>query len=323
MGVDPLQVEANVALKAITTKTTDCDETSNDIGTLVVTPSEPQTGAVTVVVGWAKDPVECTPPMFEGCIVARRRFSFIESTPLVVPIVIDPNCKDVPCDAFSTCSRGLCFDSKVECEGSSCTEPGEQRDGAPADPDSAVIPDAPQPPRDSGADADADGGDAPVCVNNVLRCTDGAMCAPGEVCCGIGPGASCTQPANCPTAFRLCCTAADCASSGTCSSDPSNQTPRPPAQCLPFDAGVDAGTSAFCETVTNNLFCGGQLCNGSMGLSCCMVGDKPTCMMASCAQGLPQRCCKPEDCPPVDSGLPPLCPLIPGNPRPAGSCPSL
>jgi hypothetical protein len=222
VGVDPLQVEQNVDGKSVTTTTTQCDGASHSIGTLVVTPSDTQTGAVAIVVGYAKNPVECRPPFFDGCIVARRRFVFIENTPLRIPVVIDPDCKGVPCDAFSTCSRGRCYPSLIECPDGICGKPGEQPDGAPADEDAAVVPDAPQPPRDAGGDAPADAPptDAPQDTGvgstycdmpgNDLYCS-GVLCnGPNNACCVTGGTAMCMVAVTCASGMRKCCKDVDC-----------------------------------------------------------------------------------------------------------------
>ncbi|MBN9161652.1 MAG: hypothetical protein J0I07_11870, partial [Myxococcales bacterium] len=126
VGVEPADTETRLATGFVTARTSQCDDPTGRIGTLVVTPGESSSRAsVVVVAGYkGKDPATCMPPLYEGCIVARRRFAFSEHTRLRMPIVIDPDCAGVPCDAFSTCSNGLCFDSETRCSGSDCETPG-------------------------------------------------------------------------------------------------------------------------------------------------------------------------------------------------------
>ena len=108
VGVEPTDTETRIATGFVTARTTQCDDDTGRIGTLVVTPGESGSRAsVVVVAGYkGKDSATCMPPLYEGCIVARRRFAFSEHTRLRMPIVIDPDCAGVPCDAFSTCSNG-------------------------------------------------------------------------------------------------------------------------------------------------------------------------------------------------------------------------
>ncbi len=96
----------------------------NFIGTYTMKPKTAGTtpeGAIrfALAVGDAVDPEsDCTPAkQFKGCIVARRRFTFINQRRLVVPIDLMLVCKDVRCDAESTCNRaGKCVSSVVNTE---------------------------------------------------------------------------------------------------------------------------------------------------------------------------------------------------------------
>jgi hypothetical protein len=185
----------------VNASTAECNETGR-IGTLVITPND-DTGTAAVVVvaayGSLRDPSLCLPPAYASCIVARRRFAFIENQTLNLPIALDPDCANVPCDAFSTCSKGKCVDSAIECLDGSCTEPGQ-------------------------ADGGADGGGVDVIVPGQARCdgrnlfcwSGGAEVACGlpNECCAPKGEATCGAPGSCGVA-RYCCVDTDCPS-GRC-----------------------------------------------------------------------------------------------------------
>jgi hypothetical protein len=319
VGVDPRQVEQNIALHAVTTTTTQCDAATGEIGTLVVTPSG-DSGAVTVVVGYARNPIDCVPPLFEGCIVARRRFTFIESRPLQIPIVIDPDCKNVPCDALSTCSRGVCFDAEVDCAGGECEKPGEQLDGAPDD-DAAVVPDAPQPARDGAPDAPTDGpvpeggpdaGDAPYCMGTTLMCrpySSGAPTTPPyqvctECCDRAGQAGRCGGGPPCYTGgyVRYCCLDGDCGLGRTCLADPEAPGSGPPP---PGTVGRCSAPVATCDG-TNTLRCPAEnpmpACSSIGGACCLQLNVAPTpapvCRTnpGTCGGMQARKCCTSSDC---------------------------
>ncbi|HSO41193.1 MAG TPA: hypothetical protein VLT33_52060 [Labilithrix sp.] len=243
VGADPTATEARVRDEYVTATTTACDPSSRAIGTLVLTPGDSDSASVVVVVAYDQvAPASCKPPAYKGCIVARRRFTFAKHTHLTMPITIDPDCKDVPCDAFSTCRTGVCFDSDVACSGDACTEPGATPDGGTSEA-GVVIPDAGQDgattgdggPGDGGpgdgsildgaGDGSTDGaagdgsvGGAADCVlpSDSLVC-GGLACAGTAVsCCGTAPAnATCTASA-CPGNNRYCCKPADCPAGKNC-----------------------------------------------------------------------------------------------------------
>ena len=145
-----------------------------------------------------------------------------------MPITIDPDCKNVPCDAFSTCRTGACFPADTSCTGSRCTQPGEAPDGG-TDEAGAIIPDAGgDGANDSGGDGatdaakdgakdgamdaamdaagDAEGGAGPVpyCTNMILHCRTGAS---SDVACSTTANTCCDAQgltANCNSA-GVCC----------------------------------------------------------------------------------------------------------------------
>ena len=198
VGVFPEDTQRKVLSKYPNAETTDCDDASQRIGTLVVTPSEEERGSIIVVTsyGQQRNPTECQPPEFKDCIVARRQFTFTKHRRLFLPITIDPTCVNVPCDAFSTCRKGACFPSEAEpCEaGEKCLEPGETATGG-TDRDAAIDPDTgittPKP--------------VASCPSIVLSC-GATPCAPGLKCCETSAGAICQEVC----AVQHCCTSDDC-----------------------------------------------------------------------------------------------------------------
>lgn len=134
------------------------------VGTLVVTPGDTgDSAAVVVAAGVFVASSQCKPPAYKGCIVARRRFSFVEHVALSLPISLDLDCTDVPCDSLSTCSRGKCVDSRVECTPAGCTAIGDTPTLPPGDAGDggdAAVTDAPSSDVvDAKVDAPGDGGD--------------------------------------------------------------------------------------------------------------------------------------------------------------------
>ncbi len=243
VGTDPRGTEDRVAHEFVTATTSTCDSSSGEIGTLVLTPSGSGRASVIVVVAYGTAPAaSCKPPLFAGCIVARRQFSFTDHRNLVMPISIDPDCKDVPCDAFSTCRSGKCFSSEATCTGDACSEPGDPGDGGTlvdGEVDTGMPHDAAK--QDGGAaldgsdssidlDSSVDGGvdaqpDGPL---PSTRCTSpggagslvcGNMSCSGSTnhCCGAAADTATCSTVPCPPMTpRYCCDATDCGAAGAC-----------------------------------------------------------------------------------------------------------
>lgn len=248
VGVEPMDTEERIKSRFPTGQTSDCDPATRRIGTLVVTPSDEERAAIVVVAAYGArhDPTECQPPDYAGCIVARRRFSFSKHRRLTMPITIDPECANVPCDAFSTCRKGRCFDSEIApCDGADCegSEPGSLKDGG-VDLDAAVV---------------SDGG--PVvnnasCEGTLLHCGDVPCPAPGR-CCILQGSAVCDPSGNACPGAQACCTSADCGgrgckqpngvltnipdASGDLDGGGDGGGPPPDAGWPGFDAGADGG----------------------------------------------------------------------------------
>jgi hypothetical protein len=207
---EPEKAEARIAQGVTTTSVPRCASSSH-AGTLVVVPAGGR-GAVLVVAGVNARATSCRPENgYRGCIVARRAFSFIEHAQLTIPIGLDVDCLDVPCDARSTCSERTCVSSEVHCTESGCLPPGALEDGG-----RELVDAGPSPGVDGASDAGggdprpdggADGGPRSCDPPCSTVSSDGPACsaAPGElVCCtGAASGVACHPQSAC--ADRLCC----------------------------------------------------------------------------------------------------------------------
>ena len=174
IGTDPTTAEGRIESNVFTTTTSHCEPGSpSRVGTLVVTPND-ATGRASIIVlaSFGQHVSECKPEKgYAGCIVARRAFAFVDHTALTLEIPLERSCKDVPCDAESTCKHAACVNSSVACAASGCPEPGVIADGgtelvdAPMDPDAYIQghdaqpppPPPPPPPLDGSVDGPFDG----------------------------------------------------------------------------------------------------------------------------------------------------------------------
>ena len=328
VGSDRNEVETRVSTY-VTAETRDCDVASGSIGSLVVTPGDVGRSAIIVAVAFdtsrARTATDCKPPAYAGCVVARRYFAFSDHTNLRIPITIDPECLDVPCNATSTCRKGNCYDSET----SDGLEPGDDGAGGASEAgivDGAVdgfVPDGSKPDGssdgaveggDSGrSDADAEegeGGPPPLaqCIANILNCNrDGSLgeCSGSiaQACCDLDVPNRCSTPAACGAKTKYCCVPADCTTAGETCMGANGTTP---GRCLP--SGVAPPT---CGGGAGPLLCPSPtVCNGA-ALACCSARGMPaTCQAGpSCvAKGDDQWCCQQSDCPATK-----LCPAGVGN----------
>jgi hypothetical protein len=300
----PVHAEVAVINEFVNATTTDCK--NGDLGSLVLVPGA-DTGAVVIVAGYkGQDPAKCKPPKYENCIVARRSFSYVDHTTLRIPVSLDPDCANVPCDALSTCAKGECVDAKVGCSGGDCSvDPGHT-----VIPDAGgVLPDGALP--SDGGDGDGgpvDGGDAGGDATIGDAPSDAPLdpgllppLGPNLYSCGAGPGmATCsdatggpptlctgkcfysqsygaTYPIRCsppgppvgpPPPIMICCSQSECPGAACCAK--SGRYP----QCLP------SAQCAQSERVCNDVGeCGGggAAClpnSGGLGAwNQCTVGD--------------------------------------------------
>ena len=103
------------------------------LGEMVFTPraSKDESWTFRVVLGVGRDPAQCTDSDSKGCIVARRKLSFVPHTRLRVPVVLWLACKGVVCPEDETCDHvGKCVSASVDpdaCSGpEGCTLPGDE-----------------------------------------------------------------------------------------------------------------------------------------------------------------------------------------------------
>ena len=158
-----------------------CDSETS-VGSIVVTPGDASL-AVIVIVGVEKPSSSCTPPLYAGCVVARRRLAFVEHASLHAPIAVTRSCVDVPCDTTNSCSQAKCTSSDTQCEGDSCVQTGTdaaEDAGLDAGGDGPVTdtgtPGLDASPKDGGiVDAGFDGG---VYDGGTIKCASSPGCPP-------------------------------------------------------------------------------------------------------------------------------------------------
>ena len=215
---------------------------SGTIGTLVVTPGGDE-GAVVIIAGFdGKSPTDCVEGNYVNCIIARRSFSFIKHTPLTIPVVLERDCLNVPCDAFSTCHNGSCYSSSVDCTGGSCNAVGSN-DAGPVDagPGSILQSDgAPEQfPEAGGSDGSSlgDGGDGGNSGGNDGGDSGLADDAGGGDAGTIPPGLSCVPNGGNPvvegcggpliacSSTMACVVPTSGAANGTCQMSPFHTLP--------------------------------------------------------------------------------------------------
>lgn len=220
------------------------------VGSLAVVPDSGPNGrlAVKVVLGIDRASSACKAPLYAGCIVARRTLGYVPHERLRLPISLYALCKDVPCDAASTCNMlGQCVTAAVDpatCASAvGCTTPGDPNVAVTADASS----DAPAPDA-SASDAANDGAaNDGAAIDATLDANDAAA-----------RDASSTPP----TPGRVDCKSGSCDLSAgeTCCFSQSMGT----GNCLPAGATCPAGTglAITCD--------GDEDCNG--GRKCCFIG---------------------------------------------------
>jgi hypothetical protein len=312
VGVDAAVTEKRVGDGYVNATTDACNENTKAIGTLVLTPTDAGHASVVVIVayGGASTP-SCKPPLYKGCVVARRQVTFTSHAGLHMPITIDPNCKDVPCDAFSTCRSGACFSSSAACDGDVCTEPGATEDGG-TNPDAAIIPDTgvdgPIDTKDGGeggTDAGQDAtdgsdgsGDAEPnlrCESGILHCTGATLCSAGNVSCCASMGApvcvSMGTFCTIQTKPQYCCTNPNCGGPGDVCNGATATTP---GTCGPGVVTCKVGVLQ-CPASLGSM---PTACGASMSDACCdRAGDGPICTNAPpCQVGEERFCCSDDDC---------------------------
>lgn len=244
------------------------------IGTLVLTPTGTR-GAV-VVVARVDEGVTCTRATnFKGCIVARRAFAFIEHSALTMPISLEASCKDVPCDAITSCRTGTCVSSDATCVESTSTcdsvaEPVPLPDGGFVPPD-AIAPD--------GEPSDGPPADGPIVDAPSDAPDSGDTGDTGDATTGLG-GNQCPDSASkdcADTAAPLCCYMATffCGTSASCA-------PYPKLECTgkkhcpgQYCCGTDPDGGAGLPTSTCGVGCTFFVCNTAADCP----PEKPSCTL--------------------------------------------
>lgn len=230
----------------------------DEVGTLVITPSS-TSGAVMVLASYTDQ--RCVAPDYKGCIVARRRFSFIENVRLHLPITLEASCKDVPCNALSSCRSGVCVSSETDCasDGTCSTdaEPVVAADGGTVPPPADATLDIPPndhyvPPGQDGTIPDPDGGDDAPVDSPSGDGADANLGPLGNACPSSDPGAP-----NCNALGQVCCREPSgvfqCTDSG-CSGATFTCTGRagcgqPNEYCCAMSTmNTDAGVVTYCST---------------------------------------------------------------------------
>jgi len=179
-----------------------------DLGSIVVTPralsDEPLSIRVVLAVG--RDPSTCSAADAVGCIVARRKLSFVPRTRLRVPVVLHLQCSGVFCDQDSTCNAlGRCVPAAVDptaCAGEiGCSIPDDEpASPAPAPVEAGAL-DATGPLDASVDQVIADAGDAAPPAD---------VCAPGVPLAGFARGVAFCGDASKAAQYSVCSAAALC-----------------------------------------------------------------------------------------------------------------
>ena len=285
---EPVVAEERVG-SFLTASAPQCRPGSLEIGTLVVTPGERGTASVIVVAGVSSASKDCKRPDYKGCVVARRRFTFVESRALVVPILIDFACEDVPCDVQSTCKNGQCIDSALECNDESCepVDPRARDDGGLVDGAPDVLADGPNDGSsvDGANDGSAKDGSAPSDANiDVVvppdcphACPTAGMdmtCEVDNACCyRLNAAPTCLPPNACiqvggsvPPGVAACCGGSpDCGGLGTfCCVNFTNKSPFIGVATCFSKPCVEGDQAQLCESDVD--------CNGSACVACTTLG---------------------------------------------------
>lgn len=256
--------------------TKQCTESGN-VGEVVLLPKEDENAAVAVkvILGVDRPTGECgltIPPdatgttpeeqLWSGCIVSRRRLSFVEGEALVVEVPLNVDCIGVPCSeaAFTTCvAGGRCVPADIDpnaCLGSGCGE-----DDLPDDVASAAA---------STSASSGDGGASPSGSSG-----GGEGGAGGGGPC-VDPSTDCDAPDEC---MRATCDDGACAmvpadlldpcATGFCDGEGLCVACVTELQCTPGE----------CETAT----CEGGVCEYANATGSCSTG---TCENGECVTPL-------------------------------------
>jgi len=261
---------------APTTTTTKCSmnpDGTTRVGSLVIVPSGANDAeiAIRVTAGIDRPVEECTAANnYAGCVVVRRVIRFEPHTELDLPVRLALNCKDVACDATTTCVNSRCRNA------TDLSVP--EVDAGPTDTgsDTPVTPDAPVFCTDGQKNCD---GKCVAITDPAYGCSP-ASCSP----CG-GPGATSSYVCDTGACKENGCAAGlkDCG--GACvSMDPAHGCSATSCTPCASDNGVATCEGGACKLTCNT---GYKLCGGR----CVNVGDPTygcgatTCSSAGCPTG--------------------------------------
>jgi hypothetical protein len=271
-----------------------CDEGTDQVGTLTITPSGSNDDWVAIrVVGAVngQDPDRCglpggekNAPVWTDCVLARRRTQFTPGKTVNITIRLTEQCVDRYCGGVLECNLGVCVQpEQVQLDGGNSPP---QKDGdLPID--DVFVPDAP-----------IDTGDPDACA----RC-NGTSCTAGQctVDCNL---IDCTNKVYCADGLdcTIECTAADkckntrCATNGACT----------------FNCTGGAGQERHCDDIACAATvckvncenaqgtCDGVYVDGGTNVVKCAPtpGNLPTCNDVECRGGTCVRTCADAGCGP-------------------------
>lgn len=311
----------------VTTACTPLDQELSTVGSLVVVPSGANDAEVGVRVlgGVTKIADRCTAESgFRGCVVARRLLRFVPEKEIEVTIDLRLECRDVGCDATTTCVAGAtcapatldgtrCVDAPCGADalgsGGPTVTPSPPDGGGPTtSPDGGPI--TPPPPT-CAADEKSCGGRCVKFDDPLYGCTSSgcAPCAGADSTTFACAAGHCVRSA-CKPGFKECgliCAPADVAhgcGAATCT----------PCNATNGTASCDSGGKCALQCASGYKLCGG-LCvraddptygctaTGCSATACpdpgagTLVCSGETCQIGSCAPGTKAcgRACVPTD----------------------------
>ena len=276
-----------------------CDEGTDQVGTLTITPSGSNDDWVGIrVVGAVndQDPDRCglpggpnKEPVWADCILARRRVQFVAGKTVNITVRLTAQCVDRYCGGDLECNLGVCVQpEQVQADGGN--SPPKKDGDLPIDdvwiPD-AEVSDAPLDVVDTDACARCNGtscnaGECKVDCN-AIDCQDKVFCADGLNCT-----IECLAKDKCKNTR--------CATNGTCT----------------FNCTGGAGDVPHCEDIAcaaavcnvecrdGELTCDGVRVDGGTNVVKCSptADSKPTCDKVECRGGACTRMCSDGGCGP-------------------------
>jgi hypothetical protein len=199
-----ISVGAIVELEGIPPRTSTFDCAGDGrIGSITVVPKDEKDVdfGIRVVTGVGKDPNQCVRDGYTGgCIVARRLVSFIPHRRIVLPVLMEIDCRDIPCGVVDTCRSGGCVPARVA-DPLSCGDPAGCGNIASVDASAEAGPDASAEAGPDAAECNTPYGGTARAITSVIQAEDFDS---GST--GTPPGEGCsyhdTTPTNEGNAYR-------------------------------------------------------------------------------------------------------------------------